>query len=385
MQVPHPPTTDPVTTHDRSHHHLTLYYHEGASDKVYHVSLEPADDGGSADRFVVRFAFGRRGATLQSGTRTPEPVDYPTALGIFNTLVVTKTNRGYTPGEDGTPYAHPDHAGRATGVFPQLLNPVEDEHRLAELLLDPLYGLQEKLDGRRLLLRKRGHVVEGINRRGLLVAVPGPMVHAARQVGVDCLLDGEAVGEVLHVFDVLDCAGMCQRLYPYAERLRLLAELLAGAGVDGSLVRVVTARTAKEKTHLFARLQREKREGVVLKNLTAPYTPGRHPGCGDALKFKFVASASFVVTRVNTHKRSVGLGLYDGAEIVPAGNVTIPVNHDVPAAGSIVEVRYLHAFAQSGVLFQPCYLGPREDVEASECVVGQLKYRSEAETLPVRF
>lgn len=361
--------------------HITLYLRQGASDKVYHVSLEP---DGNPGLFVVRFAFGRRGATLQTGTKTTHPADYRTALGIYHTLVLQKTNRGYTPGEDGTPYAHTDHAGRATGVFPQLLNAVEDEHRLAELLLDPLYGLQEKLDGRRLLLRKRGNVVEGINRRGLLVSVPEPMVRAARQVGVDCLLDGEAVGDVLHVFDVLDCAGMCQRPYPYAERLRLLAELLAGVG-DGHLPLVVTARTAREKTHLFSRLQREQREGVVLKNLTAPYTPGKHPGCGDALKFKFVESASFVVTQVNTGKRSVGLGLYDGAEIVPAGNVSIPVNHDVPAVGSVVEVRYLHAFVQSGVLFQPCYLGPREDVEAAECVVGQLKYRPEAETSPVRF
>ena len=40
------------------HKKTTLYYREGSSDKVYHVSLEANT---SPDRFLVRFAFGRRG------------------------------------------------------------------------------------------------------------------------------------------------------------------------------------------------------------------------------------------------------------------------------------------------------------------------------------
>ena len=29
----------------------------------------------------------------------------------------------------------------------------------------------------------------------------------------------------------------------------------------------------------------------------------------------------------------------------------------------MVEVRYLYAFRQSGAIYQPCYLGEREDIE----------------------
>lgn len=373
----HPQTT--ATTATPEPRRTTLYFREGNSDKVYHVALEA---NGSPERFVVTFAFGRRGATLQTGTKTPEPVPYLKALGIFNTLVVSKLNKGYTPGENGTPYQHSDNEGRSTGIHPQLLNPVEDEHRLAELLLDPLYCCQEKKDGKRLLLRKRGKVIEGINRKGLIVSLPEPITAAAKALPFDLLLDGEAIGDTLHVFDLLDYAGGCQRHQPYAERLRLLSELLAG--VPAALLLVPTAYTAKEKHHLLARLQREKREGVVLKNLTAPYTPGRHPGCGDALKFKFQESASFVVTQVHPTKRSVSLGLYDGSELLHAGNVTIPSNAAVPSVGSVVEVRYLYTFQQSGVLYQPVYLGPREDIEAAECVATQLKYRPEAEMHPTR-
>jgi hypothetical protein len=43
--------------------HTTLYYRQGSSDKVYQASLESVDGG-----YVVHFAYGRRGATLQTGT-----------------------------------------------------------------------------------------------------------------------------------------------------------------------------------------------------------------------------------------------------------------------------------------------------------------------------
>ena len=41
----------------------------------------------STDHFVVRFAYGRRGATLQSGSKTPAPVDYHMVLKAFDQLV----------------------------------------------------------------------------------------------------------------------------------------------------------------------------------------------------------------------------------------------------------------------------------------------------------
>ena len=56
----------------------------------------------------------------------------------------------------------------------------------------------------------------------------------------------------------------------------------------------------------------------------------------------------------------------------------------MPQPGAVVEVRYLYAFRQSGAVYQPCYLGEREDIEPAECTVSQLKYRHEpAATLRV--
>ncbi len=44
---------------------VTLYYRAGTSDKVYQAAIEPA-----GPQFVVNFAYGRRGATLTTGTKT---------------------------------------------------------------------------------------------------------------------------------------------------------------------------------------------------------------------------------------------------------------------------------------------------------------------------
>ena len=350
----------------------TLYYREGSSDKVYHVSLEA---NGSPDHFLVRFAYGRRGSTLQTGTKTPAPVDYDTALRTYNQLVASKMAKGYTPGEAGTPYQHTGNEGRVTGIYPQLLEPVADAHALGHLLVDPLFCAQEKFDGKRLLLRKQGSVVEGINRQGLLVALPGSIAREAIQVPGDFLLDGEAVGDTLHVFDVLESHGIDHRPQPYINRLGILRELIPAAAK--ALLPAYTAHSSREKTHLYARLRGEFKEGLVLKLLTAGYAPGRTSGSPVALKYKFIESASFLVTLVHPSKRSVSLGLYEGSEIVEAGNVTIPPNHDIPQAGTVVEVRYLYAFKQSGAVYQPRYLGEREDIEPAECTVSQLKYRHE--------
>ena len=41
--------------------------------------------------------------------------------------------------------------------------------------------------------------------------------------------------------------------------------------------------------------------------------------------------------------------------------------------------RYLYAFRESNALYQPVYLGPRQDIEQHECVLSQLKYKGTGE------
>ena len=191
------------------------------------------------------------------------------------------------------------------------------------------------------------------------------------------ILDGESVGDNYYVFDLLEMDGENLRSWPYRERFARLADLLLLSDYQGKHIRLVqTAFKQVQKTGLWERLREENREGIVFKRLDAPYVPGKPNRGGPQLKFKFVATASVVVAKVNT-QRSVEVSLLKGRNLVSCGNVTIPANHQIPPVGMVVEVRYLYAFRESGVLFQPVYLGPRDDVDPGECLVSQLKFKAE--------
>lgn len=348
---------------------ITLYYRQGSSDKIYQAAIEPKDGG-----FVVNFAFGRRGTTLQAGTKTQSPVEYNQAKAIYDKLVKEKTAKGYTPGTNGTPYQHTDKEQQSTGINCQLLNPVE-ESALDRLIRDPAWWMQEKHDGRRLLVQKQGAVVTGINKLGLSVAVPSTIAEAAKVFRQDFIIDGEAVGDVLHAFDLLSIDGTDVRERPYTDRNLHLMNLLF-AGQQRHIRLIETAFMPGQKQTLFDRLKADNREGIVFKRLDAPYTAGRPASGGTQLKFKFCESASFIVGKVNG-KRSVSLKLFDGTELLAVGNCTIPANKEVPRPDEVVEVRYLYAF-KGGSIFQPVFLGKRDDVKPEECRLDQLKYKAEA-------
>jgi bifunctional non-homologous end joining protein LigD len=347
---------------------ITLYYREGSSDKVYQCQIEASGEG-----FVVNFAYGRRGATLNTGTKTSTPVDYPTAKNTFDKLVREKTAKGYTPGEHGTPYQNTPKAEQATGISPQLLNPI-DVAEVERLIASDDWVMQEKHDGRRLLLRKDGAAIHGINRKGLLVGLPSPIVVQAHKIPGDFILDGECVGDVLYAFDLLQLRGMSLLNHAYVERLDRLCTLLEDISLT-HIELVETAYGANEKRSWLEKFKTDRREGAVFKRLDAPYTPGRPNKGGSQLKHKFTATLSAVVSKLN-EQRSVELRLIGKSGWVTAGNVTIPANQKIPQVGQVVEVRYLYAFPESGVLFQPVYLGRRTDIEPAECMVSQLKFKA---------
>lgn len=346
---------------------VTLYYRVGSSDKVYSAGIETKNGG-----FVVNFAFGRRGSTLQTGTKTPTPVSFDTAKAICDRLVREKTSKGYTPGPDGTPYRHTAMEERMTGFLPQLLNPV-DENEAQRLLDDTAYWMQEKLDGKRVLLRKADGAVTGINRKGLRIAMPESIVREALALPGDFILDGECVGDHYFAFDLLTHNATDYRTKPYHERWQELATLLP----KGAAMQVVaTVCTRNQKREYFSRMQRDRREGAVFKRHDAAYTSGRPASGGPQLKYKFVATASVVVEKVNAGKRSVAVFVFDGKMPIPVGNVTIPQKTIIPQRGTIIEVRYLNV-NPGGALYQPVYLGVRDDLDQSACTVAQLKYKAD--------
>ena len=112
----------------------------------------------------------------------------------------------------------------------------------------------------------------------------------------------------------------------------------------------------------------------MFKRLDAPYTPGRPNTGGPQLKYKFYATASCVVAKLNA-QRSVEVRLLGEDGWMPCGNVTIPPNHPIPTVGQVIETRYLYAIRTSNALYQPVYQGLRSDVDVAECLLTQLKYQ----------
>lgn len=344
---------------------ISLYYREGSSDKVYQCQIEPA-----GERFVVNFAYGRRGTTLNTGTKTNVPVTFDDAKRIFEKLVKEKKAKGYIESESGTPYQHSEQ--QRSGILPQLLNPI-DESEVLNLMNDDGWCLQEKFDGRRLLIRKQGQDITGINKKGNTVGLPFPVFDVIRGFDADVTIDGESIGDNIFAFDLIELDGMDIRSWSYRERLTALMNLLFS--VQQKVIKLVdTAYTIEQKLALVNRLRATKREGLVFKQLSAPYTPGRPNSGGTQLKHKFVATLSAMVSKVN-QQRSVGISLLGKNGWQMAGNVTIPANHNIPRVTEVVEVRYLYAYPESDVLFQPVYLGKRDDVEPAECTVAQIKYK----------
>jgi bifunctional non-homologous end joining protein LigD len=344
----------------------TLYYREGSSDKVYQASIRPQAEG-----YMVHFAYGRRGSPLNTGSKTPSPVSYPIAKDIFDKLIKEKMAKGYLPGADAVHTLPPVSPKKHTGIQCQLLNPITDS-QLDELLFLPDYWMQEKLDGRRLILKKQGHEITGINRLGFPTAVPESIARSASQYRHDFILDGEAMGDHYHAFDLLTIGPEDMRPLGFSVRYFRLRDMLRS--FDHPFIHEVEAFVAPGLMPIYTRLIAEGKEGVVFKNKNAPYIPGRPNSGGTQLKYKFCETASFIVTKVND-KRSVMLILFDGDKVRPAGNVTIPPNHDMPNPGDVVECRYLYAFKESGSIYQPVFLGVRDDIQHTECTTAQLKYK----------
>lgn len=367
---------------------ITLYFREGSSDKVYQCSI--AHSGG--DFYHVHFAYGRRGSTMTAGRKTASPVTLEQAQRVYDKVVNEKKSKGYVQGENGAPVHAPVSmlpgptrkaeriATPAPAMAPMLLNRIE-EAEAVKLLSDPAWGLQEKHDGTRLTVCVYGHdnSITGYNKLGKPVAIAQSIHDAVGFIAKPCVIDGEAVGDDYYVFDLLEHDGEDLRAMPYRIRLKWLSEILLnrdGDDLHESLHLVATYDHHAHKNLAFPSMKQRKAEGIVFKELDAPWSAGRPASGGAALKFKFEETASFIVDKVNG-KRSVSLSLVQTGSLLRAlvGNVTIPPNKSIPKPGAIVEVRYLYAF-QGGSIFQPVYLGERDDVDHNECHTGQLKFKA---------
>lgn len=367
-------------------HQTVLEYVGGGSDKLYVIQLQETVSAAGAEYATICY-YGRRGATL-SATQKYKGASRASARSFFDKAEREKTRKGYThitvsagASISGMPSSAPVFGGAAkpssasataaptppaaVGPLPMLASVIATEAELEALLVDANASFQRKYDGERAMVSMRRSGVVCTNRKG----IQRPM-SAKAEVELKTLLalpdfgderetvlDGELMGDVFVAYDILTLRDNDMRGLPFDERYAALELLLEGN--TGLLA--PTAWSEAEKRALYRQALDEGWEGLIGRINSALYLPGR----GKALwKFKLWATCTCRVLTVNT-KRSVQLALRDEADSeVFVGNVTVPVNQEVPEPDSLVEVRYLYAM-DGGSLYQPTLLSPRTDID--EC------------------
>ena len=228
---------------------------------------------------------------------------------------------------------------------------LEETSAPAQYLCSDAYCAQEKINGERMLIHKAANNVTGYNRRGLERPVPAPTLALALLSDEDWLIDGEIVGDHFTAFDVLEINGGDVTGFPQSARFAALGEISPFAIVKQAV-------GERAKTELLFAVTATGGEGVVFKEVKAPYRDGRH---FDAIKYRIWQSESFIVTDHDIAKGSIGLSR-GGRN---CGRCVVKFSGEWPKPGDVVEVKF-SARSKTGKCIHPVLLGIRHDISPCE-------------------
>lgn len=262
----------------------------------------------------------------------------------------------------------------------QLLTALDDGIEAATRLLDPTYAVQQKFDGERTLIHVEKHSITAYNRNGLTCRISKDILSQAQRFTplAPLMFDGEWIRQVksFYSFDLLELEGTNLRTQKFIDRIGLLGQLLQ----PGATSLIHAARTEIHeagKIALLTQIRDSNLEGIVLKRLAGIYTLRREPR---DYKHKFTHDASFIVLRRN-QKASVDLGVYDdNHRLVEVGSVAIRNSYfdRNVQEGTILEVRYMHAFRDTNHIYQSRMISIRKknELEPDDCLLSQLRYKA---------
>jgi ATP-dependent DNA ligase len=200
--------------------------------------------------------------------------------------------------------------------------------------------------------------------------------------GDEIVLDGELMirtGE-FYVFDVprliLDGNVIVNDTTPHFKRREVLERLfdLWNAHHPQERIKLLPqARTEAEKRALLKAVDEEGGEGIVLKDLLAPYVIGR---TRNVMKVKFVKTADVVVTGSTRSRNDAGretgafkFSVMENGQMIPMGSCSAIGKPDAQP-GDVIEVAYLYR-DETGGLVQPRMTRIREDKTPEECGMDQ--------------
>ena len=189
----------------------------------------------------------------------------------------------------------------------------------------------------------------------------------------DWLFDGELVGDTLHLFDLISGAQgavMAHNEFGYrSQALRLFFTKIRPLPPTSNIKIVEQAVGTEAKRALLDKAKADGAEGIMLKWLSRPYTPGRGNDAG--IKVKLTKDADLIVMSLaHNGKENTVLGAMHDGEIYEVGRAST-IGKGKVSPGDVVEVRYLYIGA-NGRLVQPRITRVRTDKTAAECGLDQL-------------
>lgn len=350
---------------------IELFCTTGGASKEYH--LHTVDHGN--DTFTLYYSNGAIGAAM-----TPKVKAGPGTLSEiqkeFDKTVKSKTKASppYTEASSGVTYSTTQDAGDQSGWMPQLLSEIESGEAETYLTDDSWHAQEKKNGQRRAVLVKDGEV-RGANKKGRFIGgVPQAWADAMKLLPNDTILDGEHVGDVLHVFDVTRFGGKDCKAFSFDVRMDLVNKLSKDLNTP-KVQALFTARGTAAKRQLLATITDNTGEGVVFSRASATYAEGRASSAkrSDRIKLKIYEFSNCLVLRKNAGA-SVALGLLDAnGNMVEVGSVTIPPNQPFPKVGDVQRVRYMHMFEAGSLYGPPVSFGPQAGVDPSSCTLAQVK------------
>lgn len=368
-------------------HQAPLECRSGTSDKVYIVQVQEDTSGPVASYKALGFS-GRRGATLTQQAPVYEGPNRASAIAAAEKLEKTKrtgssryTTMAVAAGAtiSGMPASAPVFGGAsaapatpAAAVAPLtsyvLMRAKEaTEAQKAEMLTSPDWAEQRKYDGMRASVSLRRSSILAYNLKGTQMTLSAVAESELKKLLTqpdfsnerETILDGELMGDVFVAYDILFLRDVDMRTTPFYERFTALESLLER--FPGLLA--PTAWSEAEKRAMREQAEKENWEGTMGRHMDGQYIAGR---TDKILKNKQWASCTCRVLTAHPTKRSVQVALLNADGIEEAcGNVTIPVNADMPDADDLIEVRYLYALP-GGSLYQPVFLNARDDKDEAD-------------------
>lgn len=256
--------------------------------------------------------------------------------------------------------------------------------RADALIDDDRWALEPKYDGVRVVVEVDTDGVRLLNRGDKPLSAASTNSHrpALEAAFTDVFrgewtFDGELLDDgVMIVFDLPravapDGTVIVSTATPFRDRRDVLERVITTAGWDtpDSVVRVATHVRGADKRVLHDTILETGGEGVMLKDLDAPYESKRTKTAG--FKVKFTSTVDVIVmARDVDGKENAALGLVDDGKVYEVGRCSM-IGKPATKIGDVVEVRYLYVGA-GGRLVQPRLVRVRGDKAPAECGIDQL-------------